>query len=407
MGESGKRIKVAFDGQLFLKGNKTGIAWGADNVIREIAKDPDFECSLNYLTKGCSEEQINSMKSYEADGIRLHPVQSMKNRYFVMLWGLLHYPYKKLFGTEAQITQFFNFVLPTGIEGKKVTIVHDMSYLAYPEHVRTKTKIWLRLLLRGSVKRADYVVTVSEFTKKELIKYLGVPEEKIRVMYQGVDLKLYRDDYSKAEIDRVKRKYNISNDYIFYLGTIEPRKNLQRLIEAYGLMIKRYLEESMSRAETGESEDELLEKFPDLILAGGKGWLCDDIYKAAEAAEIHGKVKFLGYVEEKDSPLLMAGAEYFCFPSVYEGFGMPPIEAMACGTPVFASDRASLPEVLGEHAVYADPFSKEEMAEKMYELHRNTELREKLKSGCRKFAERYDWKNSAETLKDIYRELAD
>lgn len=226
------------------------------------------------------------------------------------------------------------------------------------------------------------------------MKYLHVPEEKIRVMYNGVDLKLYREDFTIDEVDTVKKKFGIDGKYLFYLGTIEPRKNLKRLIEAYGLILDDF-----------HGDEEKIKEFPDLILDGGKGWLSDEIYEAAEAENLHGKVRFIGYVTEEDSPVLMHGAEIFCFPSLYEGFGMPPVEALACGTPVFSANASCMPEVLKDHAVYADPLSVEDMAKKLGSMLEDEELLNKMQQSARAFAETYDWKYSAEVVKKIYREL--
>lgn len=392
--KASKKISVAYDGQLFLKGNKTGIAWSADNTIREIAKDPMFQCQVNYFTKGCSEEQIASMDAYKALGVKLRPNSKFTSRQFLIRWALWHIPYRLFFQKSTDITHFFNFVVPFGVKGKVVTTVHDMSYIAYPETVRARTKWWLRLFLKESCKRADRIITVSEFTKQELMKYLHVPEEKIRVMYNGVDLKLYREDFTIDEVDTVKKKFGIDGKYLFYLGTIEPRKNLKRLIEAYGLILDDF-----------HGDEEKIKEFPDLILGGGKGWLSDEIYEAAEAENLHGKVRFIGYVTEEDSPVLMHGAEIFCFPSLYEGFGMPPVEALACGTPVFSANASCMPEVLKDHAVYADPLSVEDMAKKLGSMLEDEELLNKMQQSARAFAETYDWKYSAEVVKKIYREL--
>jgi len=382
-------VKIAFESQLFLKGNKTGIAWCADNLIRGISKSTDYECQLNYFSKGCDEEKLAAMKEYQTVGVTLKPCRFFKAAWYKLVWPFLPLPYRWFFGGDCQITQFFNFVIPPGVKGKKITIVHDMAHLACRETVRLKNRTWLDLTLKQSCRRADVVLTVSEFSKSEIMKYLKVPEAKIKVMYPGVDLELFHNGYAEEAIERAKAKYQISGEYILYLGTIEPRKNLQRLIEAYELLVR-----------SKKAED-----LPKLVLAGGKGWLCDDIYQAAEKPELQDKVLFTGYIDEQDSPLLLSGAKFFCFPSLYEGFGMPPIEAMACGTPVLAGRAASVPEVLGECAVYVDPFSTEDIADGIGRILNDEDLQAHLRTVGLECVKRYDWSNSVRTLREIYERL--
>lgn len=383
-------MKVAFESQLLLKGNKTGIGWCADNLIRGLAKEPDVECQMNYFSKGVEQEKLeDSLKEYTDLGVTLNGSSKWKAVWYKLVWPFLRVPYHWFFGDKADITQFFNYVIPPGVKGKKVTIIYDMSHLSCRDTVRKKTRWWLDLTLKQSCRRADMILTISEFSKSEILKYLDVPEEKIRVMYPGVNLELFHPGYPAEQIQKARKKYGIEGDYILYLGTIEPRKNLQRLIEAYEQVVT----------------EEKTKCFPKLILAGGRGWLCDDIYKAADKKVLRDKVKFTGYVDETDIPLLLAGAEFFTFPSVYEGFGMPPIEALACGTPVLTADVSSMPEVLGEHAVYANPYSVDSIAEKIRYLHDNAELREQMKQDGSEYAKRYHWSNSVHTLKQVYLEM--
>lgn len=381
--------RIAFEAQLLLKGNKTGIGWCADNLIRGLLKEPEYDCQLNYFPKGCEEDKLLVMEEYRTAGARLNPCTFFKMVWYKMIWPILPVPYHWFFGSEAQITQFFNYVVPPGVKGKTVTMVHDMAHLACRDTVRLKTRKWLDLTLESSCRRADVIVTVSEFSKTEIIKYLNVPAEKIKVMMQGVNLNMYHNCYSKDEIYKTIEKYGISDNYILYVGTIEPRKNLKRLIEAYELLL----------------EKDELKSMPQLVLAGGKGWLCDEIYQAANKENLQGKVLFTGYIDFEDSPKLMAGAQFFTFPSLYEGFGMPPVESIACGTPVLAANAASLPEVLGECAVYVDPYSVNSIAAGMEKLMKDSHLRTVLSEMGVKYAKRYDWNNSVKTLKKVYEEL--
>lgn len=383
-------MKIAFESQLLLKGNRTGIPWCAHNLIKGIAQDPEYSCQLNYFTKGIDKEKLEHLKEYENLGISKNECSFLKASWYKFLWLLIPVvPYSLFFGKDAQITQFFNYVVPPGVKGKKVTIVHDMAHLACRETVRAKTKIWLDLVLKGSCKRADIILADSQFSKSEIIKYLNIPENKIRVMYPGVDLELFHPDYPEDEVKRACRKYGIEEKYILYTGTIEPRKNIKRLIEAYDSL----------------ANDLDIEKLPQLVLAGGKGWLCDDIYQAAGNAKLKDKIKFTGYVDEEDLPLLMKDAEIFCFPSLYEGFGIPPVEAMACGTPVLASNVAPMPEVLGEQVLYVDPFSVDSIALGIKKLILDSNLREQMSDKGAEYAKRYDWKYSVECLNQVYREL--
>lgn len=378
-------MKIAFDGQLFLKGNKTGIAWCAHNLILELAKYPENECVIQCFSKGYSKEQLQNLRVYEDAGCKVEYCRWFPNVLYRLLWNFIPIPYRIFFGENVDITQFFNFVVPPGVQGRKITIIHDMGYKAYPETVNRKTRNWLRLSLKKSCRHADHIITDSEFSKKEIIKYLRVNSQKITVVPCAVNHEEFRTDYSVEKIEEVKNKYHIDEKYFLYLGTIEPRKNLERLIKAYAELVNRR------------------QNVPQLVLAGGKGWYYDSIFQMVDTYHLKEKVIFTGYVEQKDSPLLMSGAIAFVFPSLYEGFGMPPLEAMACGTPVITSKTTSLPEVVGDAGILIDPEDIEELSDAMEQMMDNEELREKLKKAGQKRAEKFTWKKSAEILMGVYR----
>ncbi len=380
-------VKVAFDGQLFLKGNKTGIGWCADNLVKGIAETEQYECQLNYFSRGYSEEELKLLNEYENCGIRLNSCTRLTDVWYKLIWPFIKVPYCWFFRGDCQITHFFNYVIPPGVRGKKVTIVYDMAYLACPETVSRKTRWWLKLTLKQSCKRADAIITISEFSKRELIKYLNVPEEKIHVMYLGVDFELYHPNYSDEQVESVRKKYGIEPDYFLYLGTIEPRKNLVRLLKAYGKLAKQ------------------MPNIPQLVLAGGKGWLSDEIYLTAEKLNLGKKILFTGYVDKQEAPILMKGAYAFLFPSIYEGFGMPVVEAMACGTPVITADSTSLKEIAEGAAFLVESESIESIYAGIKKITIDSVLRDKLIELGLERASTFSWKKATNIVDQVYKGL--
>lgn len=381
-------MRIAFEAELFLNGNKTGIPWCADNLIRELAKDPDKELEANCFVRGCEKEMIAHIEEYKACGVRMNLVDRIKAWHFKLLWPFLPICYRWFFGKRADITLFFNFIVPRGVGGKTVAVVHDMAYLACPETVRKKTKNWLKLTMPGSCRRADAILTVSEFSKQELIKYLHVPAEKITVMPNGVDLEQFRPDIPEEEVARVREQYQLPKEYFLYLGTLEPRKNIERIIEAYGEYVK------------------TADKPPALVLAGGKGWLYDSIFARVKELQLEEQVIFTGYVDAGSVAPMMKGARIFLFPSLYEGFGMPPLEAMACGTPVITSNTSSLPEVVGDAGILVDPLSTTEIREAMARLAEDDALCRELSERGLKRASQFTWKHSADCVRPVLEKLA-
>ncbi len=382
-------MKVAFEAQLFLKGNKTGIAWCADNLIRELAKDKQIEWQCDYFMLGYGQEEEEKVRVYEKYGVKMQACRWFHNVLYKLLWSVFPIPYHLFFRDKRDITQFFNFIIPPGVKGKTVTIVHDMAYLSYPDTVADRTRKWLLWNMEKSCKRADKIVTVSEFSKREIIKYLNIKEEKIVVMPNGVDGDFFYPR-QKEEIEQIKDRFQIKKEYFLYLGTLEPRKNIERLLEAYARL-----------------REEREENIPFLVLAGQKGWLYDSIFQLVEKLGLKEQVLFTGYIKQEDVPALLSGAIAFIFPSLYEGFGMPPLEAMACGTAVITSNTSSLPEVIGEAGILINPYSVEEIKEAMKKVWKEKDLAERLRKAGRERAREYTWERSARVLKKVYLELGE
>ncbi|MCL5291368.1 MAG: glycosyltransferase family 4 protein [Actinobacteria bacterium] len=272
----------------------------------------------------------------------------------------------------------FAFPAPKGMPS--VLTIHDLIFMRYPEHFTWINRTYMQKMAAFSTANADVVIADSENTRLDAAELLSIPDDKLIVVHPGVST-----EFSPASEDRVEEtlsRLGIRRPYILYTGTLEPRKNLPLLIEAYNLCCKR---------------DRSLDYR--LIVAGKKGWLYDEVFKRVNELKLADKVTFIGYVADQDLPALYSGAEVFVYPSVYEGFGFPVIEAMACGTPVICSNTSSLPEVAGDGALLFDPSDKEQLADLIMAPVNDNELRRNLVKKGFKNAERFSWaKTAAETL---------
>lgn len=380
-------MKIAFDAQLLFEKQKTGVGWCAQRLINELVQIPDIECTLNCFPIRDRKRQTRILAFYKEKGCRINMPLLIPARVYNHLERYIPVPYGALFPEREDITQFFNYTIPYGAIGRQLTFIHDMAFLAFPETVEKRTRRWLNCYIRKYCKRASLVLTVSEFSRQEIHRYMGVPLEKVKVVYNGVDPEFYHPGYPETRIRQVAKKFNITGDYILYLGTLEPRKNIETLINAYFLLKK-----------SGST-------CPKLVLAGKKGWLYDSIFSRVQENHLENDVIFTGYVPEEDVPVLMNGARIFLFPSLYEGFGIPPLEAMACGTPVITSNSSSLPEVVGDAGLMVPPKDAKALADGIMRILTDDQLYGQLQEAGMKRARRFTWKRSAETLAGIYREM--
>ena len=381
-------MRITFDAVPICSDKMTGIGWcelGQTQTLAALFPENRYEYS--FFTSG-DNERVKRVKKFAGKHIKLN-TSGFSGFAYRAVSTFLPVPYSLFFGRKSDITHFFNYIVPPFVHGKKVVTVHDMVYKSFPDTVRGRTKYMLDIGLKRSMKRADLIVTDSEFSKREIVKYFPQHESKIRVVPCGVDTERFHPCDSPERISKVKKSLEIEGDYFLYVGTIEPRKNLERLITAYAAFVKKV---------GGNS--------PKLVLAGGKGWLDQGIYSRVEKLGMTQNIIFTKYVPSEDMNPLMCGSLAFVFPSLYEGFGMPPLEAMACGVPVLASGEASLPEVTGDCAVICDAYDTKSIAEGMFKLYNSEKLRKELSQKGLQHAQGFTWKRSAELLMDVYRELA-
>lgn len=307
--------------------------------------------------------------------------------HFSILKTYLWYPYLvinlkscnlDLIHNPAQIPTIFKF------KQKNVVTVHDIITLIYPEKHPFKRQLLYKFLLPRTLKNADKIITVSEHTKNDLIKYFHISGEKIKVIHNGVSQKF--KPLNDTQISEVKNKYNLDFPFILYVGTLEPRKNIPALIQAFKLLDKQNLPHK-------------------LVIAGKKGWKYREIFEMIEELNLSEDVVFTGYVPDNDLPALYNASDLFVYPSIYEGFGLPPLEAMACGTPVITSDTSSLPEVVGNAGITIDPKDVNLLSTMMYEVLTNDSLKQEMINKGLNRAKLFSWELCAvETLK-LYEEL--
>jgi len=381
-------MKVSFEAQLLLEAEKTGIGWMADRLLREMRRmAPEWELQLNYFKlRGHGEGRPAAMQEYADLGFGDHCAFYSYSLY-KMMWNLLPIPYSYFFGKDSDITFFFNYYIPPGVKGRKVTVFHDMGYKVFPETIRKRTMMMLNANMDTACKRADKIITVSEFTKQETAKYLGVDPDRMVVMHLGVNRDVFHPNHLEEQVAAVREKYGIPREYLLYLGTLEPRKNIERIIAAYG-------------AVKHTNSD-----VPKLVLAGRKGWMYDSIFEQVKRLRLEEEVIFTGYIDRDEPPLLLKGAMAFLFPSLYEGFGIPPLEAMACGTPVISSNVSSIPEVVGDAGILVDPYSDEAIADGIRRVLDDRELRVQMSEAGLKRANGFTWEKGAKILLDVLKSL--
>lgn len=263
----------------------------------------------------------------------------------------------------------------------RVMTIADLTPLLLPTHTFGR-RLAHRLLFGRLARRAHHIVTISEHTRSDVIRYLKVPAERVTATPLAADERLAPVE-DEREIAGLRDKYDLPRRYILHVGTIEPRKNLSRLVEALGAL--------------PQAHSDVV-----LALAGAKGWGDVGIERLVERLGLAGRVRLVGYVPEDELAGLYSGAQALVYPSLYEGFGLPPLEAMQCGCPVVTSNTSSLPEVVGDAGLLVDPTSVHGLAEAIERILEDEALRDRLRTAGRERAKQFTWKRCVEVTADVY-----
>ncbi len=307
-------------------------------------------------------------------------------KWWARLWHRAQIPFPVEFFTgKVDLFHATDFTLPPTLCRTLLT-VHDLSFVRVPETTSPTLRHYLDKVVPRSVRRADHILADSQATKDDLIALYGTPSDKVTVLLSGVEPR-FRPVTDVNSLERVRARYALPRrPYILSVGTVQPRKNYARLVEALSLLRGQGLDVS-------------------LVIVGAAGWLANPIYEAIKHLHMSEFVHFTGFADDADLPALYTGAICVAIPSLYEGFGLPVLEAMACGTPVLTSNVSSLPEVAGDAALLIDPHETQAIADGLTRLITDSTLREQLIARGYQQAARFTWERSARELRAVYHQI--
>lgn len=342
---------------------------------------------------------LNSWSQPRADFSWLEKYANVELRLFrwpnkilnAFLW-YIGWPYvdRWLGGTDIFFMPNLNFI-SLSCHTHLVLTAHDISFDLHPETFSLKRRLWHALVnFRSLVRRADRIVAVSETTRSDMLATYRVSSGKVAVVHSGVDARFHPFDRNDSELLRVKEKYQLPYKFILFFGTLEPRKNLSVLIRAFAAVVK-----------SGHVD---LEKYF-LVVAGTAGWECEGMFSEIERSGVSDKIILTGFVDEADQAALYNLASLFVYPSVYEGFGFPPLEAMACGIPTIVSNVSVFPETVGAAGILIDPWNPEELFFAMREVLLDKQLQERLRTKGLKRAKDFDWEKTAKRMVRLWSKI--
>lgn len=378
-------MRIAIDIRLLARGDATGIPGYTRDLVDHLISTPHgdtYTLFYNSLRREPLPQHWLNQPQVSATGGRI------PNRLLNLSFGFLHWPHPAQLRTADVLLSPNLDILPP-LPNSRVITFHDVSFIRYPEFFSAKALIWHRLQQYAQqARQATRIIAVSEFTKADLVSLLGLPAEKIDVVYSGIN-PMFNRPFSLSHQPTDQPTNRLTRPYFLYLGSLEPRKNIPLLINAF------------TRIKTDR-------RFRDyqLVLAGRPGYRFNEIKAAAERSPACADIIFLGSVRNEDRPHLYAHARAFIFPSWLEGFGFPPLEAQACGTPVIAANRASLPEILGSSAILVNPWSIDELAAAIIQIETDSKMRDTIQASGRTNAARFSWESAAQQTREVLHRAA-
>lgn len=368
-------MQIAIDAHQ-IGGRRTGSETYIYNLVKHLALlDPNGERYAIYLNGNLDLETLRENSKFTTNKI---PTSHSWLRY-----GLF-YPFESW---HKSVDVFHaQFSLPPLLRARTVLTIYDLAYERFPEFFRPVVRTQMKILMRQSSHRADHVITISESSKRDLVEIYGVNPQRITVTYPG-PAEIYRPLDPTQATTHLREAYGIETPYILYVGNLEPRKNLCRLLEAFA-QLKR--------------KDRIAHK---LVIVGQKAWLYDGIFEVVCRNFLERDVLLTGYVPSADLPFLYNAASVMIYPSLFEGFGLPVVEAMACGTPVITSLGSSLEEIANGAAVLVDPYSISSIADAIDKVANSVDLQKQLQQVGLARASCFSFRKMAEQTRSVYHML--
>ena len=294
----------------------------------------------------------------------------------------------RLLQTSPQLFHTPHYVLPALTPCRSIVTIHDCIHLVFPQYLAGRiARTYARSAFWTAVHRASRILTVSEASKRDILRFFPIPPEKVTVIYNAIADRFY-DEPPEAEMAQVRERYQLHERFVMYAGNVKPHKNLERLIDAF-VLLRRHA-----------TYDDLK-----LLITGSEISKYAHLRRAVHRYNLHRHVRFLGYQSEQALAVLYRLADVFVFPSLYEGFGLPPLEAMASGTPVVVSNASSLPEVVGDAGVLVNPYDVRSIADGIRRVLDDSALRNALKTRGLARARSFSWPKSVKRIRDIYQEI--
>ena len=396
--------RIGIDVSCLANEQKTGIGVYCFNLIDNLLKiDKKDKFILFAITPlDCQNKDINYFKKYPNVEIKIIKLPVQLFRRLFLLWQKLEWPTIETFIGKVDIFHSFNLFLPPQKSGKRVATFYDLSSIIYPEFHKRGTTQLDNLRFKRMVKVCDLILTISQFSKNEFLKKW--PKKWVEVIYPGVR-EVFDQKISETESDKVLKKNNLEKGYFLFVGTLEPRKNVENLIKAFSLQLSAFRQKQ--KGLTTDSEAILITDDSKLIIVGASGWSNEGVYDLPKKLGVGDRVRFLDFVSDKELVILYKNALCLVYPSIYEGFGLPVVEAFSMGIPVITSNTASLAEIGKNAAFLVDPLDTIKIASGMKKVFIDTRLRNSLiKKGKMKVKE-FSWVEGAKQLLKYYYLLSD